>query len=456
MSAGNDMKSALIRHSRTEANAIQAEPRPARPDAAAVLSLQRSVGNRAVARALAAAGPDERRCRVPKAGDFRTALVAAAVSGAVSRRRQPIKPPPPILQRALMSQADFVRQRVATTTIQTLIPADATLQAIADELARYANPPHGTAPLTIAQTVSALCKQWLAANPFAWVHGAAPAPGVWRGAAAPPRQPAVTNAVRSVLEGLHEDVQQELLDLAGQHAAGALGSVFKERVRPTGQGQTPAQATQTEPGRYGGAAAQQHWEGWKIHVSVPASVAGDVAASLVPQLEQEGSWYKVRKNIQEYRNVQDQSVGKFLVIYPGSVAHLEALLTRLESTLPGLVGARPSPPVQGDVQLDTGGYVWGRYGVFLDKTSKNPGSKKRWVNLRTGGQAESQYAVWDPVQGGWVDDPRNVPIPPAWGNQLTGQIQAIRAQRRLRLRQQLAAIEQAAAEARARPRAASA
>lgn len=393
------------------ARAPAARVTPAPPSAHALLALQRTAGNHAVTRAL----------------------------GARSR----------VLQRVLMSRTQFLAQPVATATIRGAARNDATLQAIADALGDYPNPPPGVSPLVIAQHLSTLCAQWLAANPAGgWVPGAvAPAAAGWN-AAPSAHQPAVIPAVRLRIQALQTEVQQELVQLAGKDAHGA-GTVFKEMTRTAGSAQTPQGAKQmgSPPPPRDGPARQQHWEGWKIHVSVPDAVAGDIAAAIVPQLEAEGSWYKVRARIDEYRNVTDASVGKFIVIYPRSIEHLEQLLTRLESTLPALTGQRPAPAVTGDVPLDGGGYVWARYGVFLDTVHAR--SAERWVDLG-GRQGESQYSVQDPVVGGWVDDPRHQAIPPAWAAHLLAQIQAIRADR---LTRDLRRLERTADAERNRPRA---
>ena len=344
---------------------------------------------------------DLRRSAARSPGDALGRSLAWVVRGRAAPAR---------VARQLMTTRQFSGHKLAGATFADVALKDRQYGALYRALADYHHtrtPGSADSAVQALLSLAALCRKWLMAHPaHAWVaagHRGAQDAGGGLGSD-------VVADQRLVVARLDAEVQQELVDVVSPVTE---DGVFRVHKVLEGAAQTPSAAERALDEQ------QTHWEGWKLHVAVPAQRAGDVAAHVVPALERDKCWYKIRTRIAEYRGAHDASIGKFIVIYPRTIEHLEELATWLTELLPQVTAGLRAPQLPGDVKLDRAGYVWARYGVFFDRRPKSP------VELPTGEEITSQFAIWNRTRGEWMNDPRDAAVPPDLERELRDQLDAI-------------------------------
>jgi hypothetical protein len=137
-------------------------------------------------------------------------------------------------------------------------------------------------------------------------------------------------------------------------------------------------------------------QGWKLHISAGAEQSQEVANRILPELRAMGVTHKVTTDAKTYDHLnKGGQAGKFITIYPDNAEHAAEIARRLDKNLGDIKAT--GPVVDGERAIGSSGFVYGRYGSFVDPNNiRNPYTGALEPDVR--GRAAPDWAG-DPFAG---------------------------------------------------------
>jgi hypothetical protein len=147
-------------------------------------------------------------------------------------------------------------------------------------------------------------------------------------------------------------------------------------------------------------------EGWKLHVSATVLNADRILTQIAPVLSELGVQFKAPSSLLELARLNSgleygySQIGKFVTVYPRSVAEARQLAERLH----GLTFGMSAPAVPFDIRLKPGSNVYYRFGAFEHLEMETADGKRALAIRDPGGNLVPDLRGPGRAKPDWVSD----------------------------------------------------